>query len=126
MSTPGYYNLTLWAGNSAPEIIFEFEFDIDGLEAVLSIRSPSRQISHDFSTSDPESGLTLVAREDEDGEPVDPPGELRRVVWRYGIDLTRTLPRHEMIAYELELRDGEVQRTYVHGNLKIEGGANAD
>lgn len=123
---PGYHNLTLWAGNSAPEIIFEFDWDVDGLEAVLSIRSRLHQISHDFSTADPDSGLTLIAREDENGNLLDPPGELRRVCWRYGIEMTRTLPRHAPVEYELELRDGTVQRTYVHGNLKIEGGANAD
>lgn len=122
----GHHDLSLWAGNSAPEIIFEFDFDLDEMEAVLSIRAPSRGISHDFSTADLDSGLTLAAREDEDGEPVGPPGELRRVVWRYGVSLTRALPQHELIAYELELRDGEFQRTYVHGNLTIEGGANAD
>lgn len=123
---PGNYDLVLWAGNSAPEIIFEFDFDLSGLDAVLSIRSPARDISHDFSTADPDSGLTLLAREDDDGNAIDPPDELHLVVWRYGIDLTRDLPRHEHIAYELELRDGDAQRTYVYGNLTIEGGANAD
>ncbi|MGV6872567.1 hypothetical protein ACUSIJ_07725 [Pseudochelatococcus sp. B33] len=122
----GQYDLILWAGNNAPEVIFEFEFDLDELQAVLSIRSPARGISHDFSTADGDSGLTIEAREDEDGEPVDAPGEKRIIQWRYGLALTRALPRHELIEYELELRDGEVQRTYVHGNLRIEGGANAD
>lgn len=123
---PGYHNLTLWAGNNSPEIVFRFPFDLDGLVAVLSIRALSRQIALDFSSADPDSGLTIVAREDEDGRPIDPPGERRLVEWRYTVDLTRDLPRHELIEYELELRDGETQRTYVHGNLTVKGGANAD
>lgn len=124
---PGYHNLTLWAGNNAPEIVFRFPFDLDGLVAVLSIRAPAQQIAHDYASSDPDSGLAIVAREDEDGLPIDPPGERSVVEWRYSADLTRELPRHELIGYELELRDGDgMQRTYVYGNLIIQGGANAD
>lgn len=123
---PGFHNLTLWAGNNSPEVVFRFPFDVGGLVAVLSIRAPSRQIAHDFASDDPASGLTIVADEDEDGNPVHPDGERRLVSWRYGVELTRTLPRHELISYELELRDGDVQRTYVYGNLTVKGGDNAD
>lgn len=126
MSTPGYYNLTLWAGNNSPEIVFRFPWDLDGLVVVLSVRAPSRQIALDFASDDPDSGLTIVARLDEDGNLIDPPGEKRVVEWRYSVDLTRDLPRHELVEYELELRDDDTQRTYVHGNLTVKGGANAD
>ena len=37
---PGYHNLTLWAGNNAPEIVFRFPFDLDRLRAVPPLRRP--------------------------------------------------------------------------------------
>ncbi|MGV6875958.1 hypothetical protein ACUSIJ_25140 [Pseudochelatococcus sp. B33] len=124
---PGYYNLKIWAGNNLPVVPFEFPFDLDGLVAVFSIIVPSRGIRHDFSSTNPDSGVTIRESVDEDGNVVDPPDEKRTVEWRYTVEFSRSLPRHELIEYELELRDDDGgQRTFVAGNVTILGGANAD
>lgn len=124
---PGYHNLKLWAGNNLPVVPFRFPYDLDGLTAVFSVIIPARGIRHDFASTDPDSGLTIIESVDRNGDTIDPPGEKRTVQWRYTIELTRSLPRHELIEYELELRDDDGgQQTFVSGNITILGGANAD
>lgn len=101
MAEPAYAPITIWQGDNAPSISWDFPFAIAGDDFLLRLLFKGREIRRRVS----EGGLTLD-------------GEARRVTWRYeGADFAGVTSDG---AYELTryAAGGEI-RTYVAGSVQL-------